>query len=243
MEAFAYTISHDLVSPLTGIEGFTSLLTNNLQGKIDEESRVFIKRVRESSARMKKMIRNIYKIFKLGLNKSDLECVNVSTLIKSIAEGLQSENRNKVMNVEYQGIESIITSEVLLKELLYNLIDNGLKYNLSEVPSVIIKSVINESKGEVCFSVADNGIGIKSKDYEKVFVLFKRLKTGLGEHKDYSDDSGTGAGLAICKTIIEELGGSISIESSGIEGEGSVFLFTLPSNPAEYHFNAPLTFN
>ncbi|MCE1247234.1 MAG: PAS domain-containing sensor histidine kinase [Firmicutes bacterium] len=236
MEAFAYTISHDLVSPLTGIEGFTGLLTNKLQDKLDDESQVFISRVRESSARMKKMIRNIYKIFRLGLNKSDLEIVNVPVLIKSLSDGLHPVYKDKTVHVNYEGIETVITSEVLMKELLYNLIDNGLKYNRSDVPSVEIHGVKDDENGEIVFTVKDNGIGISQKDHDKVFMLFKRLKSGIGDSKNYSGDSGTGAGLAICKTITEELGGTISVESDGIPGEGSVFRFTLPLNPADYHF-------
>lgn len=119
-------------------------------------------------------------------------------------------------------LPTISTIKPYMKELLTNLIDNGLKFNESEKPRVEVSCEEREKEKDYLFKVKDNGIGIEEEYQDKIFNLFVRAPLQL----EYG--GGTGVGLAICKRIITEFGGTIWVESKPGEGEGSTFLFTFP---------------
>ena len=114
---------------------------------------------------------------------------------------------------------TVSTQRVWMKQLLTNFINNGLKFNKSDKPRV--EANCEEREKDYLFKVKDNGTGIKEKYPANLFNLFERLQS-------QSEYEGTGAGLAICKKIVEELGGALWVESK--TGEGSTFCFTIPRN-------------
>ena len=125
--------------------------------------------------------------------------------------------RRKKQIVNWKNLPVIYSSKTPLQQVFLNLLGNALKYSKTEEPPVI-NIAVEEKNTEWIFSISDNGIGIDSDFHEKIFVVFQRL------HRR-EEFSGTGIGLAICKKIIERLGGSIWLESS--EGAGSTFYFSL----------------
>ena len=147
-----------------------------------------------------------------------MEEINLPRMVENIRTSLMALLQEKGGLITFTGDLNIVWSAPeILQLILKNIIENGLKYNRSEVPEVMVKTTATENNYEI--AISDNGIGIAKEFQDQIFQMFKRLHTR-------QEFEGTGMGLAICKKIIRRLGGEISIESEG--GKGSTFLVQLP---------------
>lgn len=227
LEDFTYVVSHDLKEPLRGIEAFSSFLAEDYGERLDEEGRRYVSVIRQSAVRMKELIEKLLELSRVGKQTGSFETVPLRPIIEGAAEDLQFALQEKHAELKLPAEYPTITcGPVRIKEVFKNLISNAVKFNDKPHPVVEIawERAGQRADDDYRFTVSDNGIGIDPKYQDKVFQLFQRLE----RRENYP---GSGAGLTICKKIIESHGGSIGLESE--PGKGTTFWFTLPARGAE----------
>ncbi len=213
---FAQVVAHDLKSPLANITSLTRLLREENFDNLSKDSQLYLNYIEESSSTLKNYINGILKFYKadrmLATQKRDFELKELFDEIKEILitddTVFEFSNEATLKNV----------NKAALFQIFLNLVDNSLKYNLSEKRRIKI-SYIEEADFHK-FSVEDNGMGIELELQKEIFNLFK--KTGI---KDRNGKEGTGIGLATVKSLVSKLGGSISLVSE--PEKGSTFTFTV----------------
>ena len=219
LEQFAFVASHDLQEPLRMITSFLSQLEKKYEGLLDEKGKKYIYFASDGAKRMRNIILDLLEFSRIGRTEEDKEMVNIGGLLQEAVDLNRKSIKEKQAEIIWdEALPEIYTFKSPLRQVLHNLINNGLKYQAEGVKP-IIRIIVEEDPKHWKFVVADNGIGIDSVYFDKIFTLFQRLH----RKEEYS---GTGVGLAICKKIIENLGGEIWVESE--EGAGSQFCFTLP---------------
>ncbi|MCL6641884.1 MAG: PAS domain S-box protein [Candidatus Bipolaricaulota bacterium] len=226
LEEFTHVVSHDLKEPLRTMAAFSQYLLEDYAEKLDDDARDYLQRINRSSLRMRNLIDDLLRLSSIGARQETLEKVYLSEVFEQIKEDMKSRLENVSLQLP-KTMPIIVANRTRMVELFGNLISNAIKYN--DKPEKRIEIGWTQQGEFYRFYVRDNGIGIEEAYLEKVFELFERLNP---RGDDYES---TGAGLAICKRIVEEYGGRIWVESK--VGEGSTFYFTLP-NP---RFSAPST--
>ncbi|MCD6456078.1 MAG: PAS domain S-box protein [Methanophagales archaeon] len=219
LEDFTSTVSHDLQAPLRSIQAFSMLLSEDYADVLDETGRGYLNKVKEAVERMGVQIEDLLTLSRVGRKFIEVETVDMNELLEEIKTDLSARIGERGGEVVVGKLPLVSTQRVWMKELFTNLIDNGLKFNRADKPKVEVNC--EEREQDYLFTVRDNGIGIEEKYQANIFNLFERLHST-------SEYEGTGAGLAICKKIVEGLGGEIWVESR--PGEGSTFFFTIPRN-------------
>jgi len=220
LEYFAYVASHDLQEPLRMVSSFLSMLQNKYTDVIDERGKQYIRFAVDGAIRMKQLILDLLEFSRVGKTAITTEVVDLNNLVEEILILLGKQIEEKKASISCAPLPVINTFKTPVRQVFQNLISNSLKYQQKDVvPCVTIS--FTETNDLWQFAVADNGIGISDKYFEKIFVLFQRL-----HNKD--EYSGTGIGLAITKKIIENMGGEIWVNSG--MGKGSTFYFTIPKN-------------
>ncbi|MBC7439882.1 MAG: PAS domain-containing protein, partial [Flavobacterium sp.] len=220
LEQFAYVASHDLQEPLRMVTGFLTQIEKKYENLLDEKGKKYIYFAVDGAKRMRQIILDILEFSRIGKNENQLEEINLNDIIKEtkLLFKKQIEEKNAIINQEKLPVINSYLPPI--KQIFQNLISNSLKYSKSELSPIITISSQEDSHAWK-FEIKDNGIGIDSAYFDKIFIIFQRL-----HNKD--EYSGTGIGLAITKKIIENLGGQIWVTS--IEGECSSFHFTIPKN-------------
>jgi PAS domain S-box-containing protein len=224
LEQFAYAASHDLKEPLRMISSFVQIINKKYSDKLDDKGKEYIGYTVEGVTRMSALIDSLLQYSRVGRKESKLRKTKISNLIELKLMDLRQviEEKNAQVNV-LESPEFIVCESVQIGLVFYNLINNGLKFNTNEKPTITIKG--EEREGDYLFSVSDNGIGIEAKFKEQVFEIFKRLH---GREKY----EGTGIGLALCRKIIYRHEGDIWLESE--IGQGTTFYFTIKKRLLEY---------
>lgn len=218
LEEFTHVVSHDLKEPLRTMAAFSQYLLEDYAEKLDDDARDYLQRINRSSLRMRNLIDDLLRLSSIGTRQETLEKVYLSEVFEQIKEDMKSRLENVSLQLP-KTMPIIIANRTRMVELFGNLISNAIKYN--DKPEKRIEIGWTQQGEFYKFYVRDNGIGIEEQYLEKVFELFERLNP---RGDDYES---TGAGLAICKRIVEEYGGKIWVEST--VGEGSTFYFTLPN--------------
>jgi PAS domain S-box-containing protein len=216
LDNFIYTASHDLKAPINNIEGLMHMLKGKMgkKGWEDQSISSIIDMIDASVLRFKRTVTDLADISKADKQMNDpCEAVDIAGLISGILLDLQIpiEQSNARIELEVEACPQIVFSKINLRSILYNLISNAIKYRDSVRTPHITISCRQEETYRV-LSVADNGLGLKTSDENKIFGMFKRQHTHV---------EGTGVGLYIVKKIIENAGGKITVESK--IGEGSLF--------------------
>jgi two-component system sensor histidine kinase/response regulator len=217
LENYTYVVSHDLKAPLRAIKAFSTFLIEDYGDKLDENAQEYLQRIAKAVSNMNDLIEDLLLLSRVGRKFMDVETVDLNNLLEEIVIDLEPVIHKHNGKVKYGGLPIMQVQRIWMKQFFMNLIDNGLKYNKSENPTVDVS--FKDGGEEYLFKVQDNGIGIDKKYHERIFNLFERLHT----QEEYE---GTGAGLAICRKIAEHLNGRIWVESK--EGKGSTFFFALP---------------
>jgi PAS domain S-box-containing protein len=216
LDDYTFGVSHDLKAPLRTIDTFSSFLLDDYSDALDDTGKEYLIRMRAATQRMKILIETLLAMSRVGRKFNKFEFVNLNKLIGEIEKDYQILMLEKDGKIILSELPTIETQRIWIKQVFSNLISNGLKYNNSKSPKIWIKYEENEDTH--LFSVKDNGIGIEKRHEEKIFNLFQRLHT----QEEYP---GSGAGLTICKKIVESLGGKIWFESE--IDKGTTFFFTL----------------
>jgi len=218
LEKFAYIASHDMKTPLRNVTSFLGLIERRMPENARPLIGEYIQLAQGYAKSMHSLVTDVLEFSKLNV---DLSKLSTTFSLRALCEELvairvQDLTFNSA-RIDILGGASLNAPHAFVGQVIGNLIDNGLKYNTSEVPRVCIKIIDGESSVKI--TVSDNGIGIDKKYQDKVFELFKRLHT--------SDQYiGTGLGLASSKKIVERLGGNLSLSSE--LGKGSIFTVVLP---------------
>lgn len=216
LEEFTHVVSHDLKEPLRTMAAFSQYLIEDYSAQLDEEARDHLNRINRSSLRMRNLIDDLLRLSSIGTRQETLEKVHLSDVFEQLKEDLKARLENVSLQLP-KAMPILMVNRTRMVELFGNLISNAIKYN--DKPEKHVEVGWTQQAGFYRFHVRDNGIGIEERYLEKIFELFERLNP----RDDYDS---TGAGLAICKRIVEEYGGRIWVESK--VGEGSAFYFTLP---------------
>ena len=218
LDSFAYVASHDLKEPLRGILHYAQYLIETCTKKLDEESQDRLHGLMRLTRRMDALINSLLHYSRVGRLDLVLSDVDLNEVLAEVFELLEVSRPDAKIEFRVpRPLPKVSGDHFLLRELLLNLVGNAMKYNDKPQPWIEIGFV--EESDESIFYVRDNGIGISSPFHEQVFKMFKRLH-GRNEY-----GGGSGAGLTICRKIVERHGGRIWIESS--PGNGATFFFTL----------------
>ena len=215
LEQFAYVASHDLQEPLRMVTSYLQLLEQRYVGRLDHDADEFIGFAVDGAVRMKQLITDLLSFSRAGRQLAPKPTA-LARVLDHVLRTLAVKIHDTGAEVTSDPMPQVLGNEPQLFEVLLNLIANALKYRSNRPPHIAIKA--RRSGDEWTISVVDNGIGIAPEHHERVFAMFQRLHAG-------NEYQGTGIGLAICKRIVEQLGGRIWIESA--LGEGAAFHFTL----------------
>ena len=217
LEAFCYSVSHDLRAPLRAIDGFSQALLEDYASKLDDDGRRYLDRVRAGADRMSRLIDDLLNLSRITRAELSPQTVDLSALARSVMTDLARVNDDRPVDVR---IADGLTAEGdprLLRLVLQNLLDNAWKYT-SKRPNPVIEFGAVREDGQTAYYVRDNGAGFDMRYAGKLFSPFQRLH-GAEEFP------GTGIGLATVQRIIHRHGGRIWAESA--EGQGATFYFTL----------------
>ena len=220
MEAFTYSVSHDLRAPLRGIVGFTTILEEDYGDILDEEGQRITGIIKTNTLKMGHLIDDLLAFSRLGRQELSKADVNMSDLVWDIInETIRPEIKKKVQWT--LGQLPVVSADLnTLRQVWVNLLSNAVKYSSKKEEPVISVGHYSED-GEQIFFVKDNGVGFDNKYKEKLFKVFQRL------HNE-EDFEGTGVGLALVEKIIFRHGGRVWAE--GVVGEGACFYFAIPDS-------------
>jgi signal transduction histidine kinase len=221
---FISIASHQLRTPLTVIKGYISMMLEGNFGVLTKPETESLEKVFSSNERLIQLVENLLNISRIesGRLQFDYKEVDLNKMVESVVEELSGNAKKKNLILEYKTpvkpLPAIKIDEEKIRQVVMNLIDNGIKY--TKQGSVTIR--LEQGEHKVKFSVADSGMGIKSGD---IINLFKKFSRGTGTSLIHTE--GTGLGLYVARMMIEAHHGKIWAESDG-EGKGSRFCFELP---------------
>jgi len=217
LEQFAYVASHDLKEPLRAVAGFVRLLQRRYEGKFDARANEFIAGAIDGGTRMQTLIDDLLAFSRVRTRGAKFDAVECQKALDMALQNIALAIRESGAVVSHDPLPAVRGDAAQLASLFQNLIGNALKFHGAAPPRIHVAAQRNGTHWQ--FSVRDNGIGIESQYFGRIFGIFQRLHT----RREYP---GTGIGLAICKKIVERHEGRIWLES--VPGEGSTFFFTLP---------------
>jgi PAS domain S-box-containing protein len=220
LEEFAYHAAHDLQEPLRKISAFGERLQKHSEG-LPDRAKMYLDRMMGASQRMSVLIDDLLKYARITRENDEMGDVDTETVIRDLLDDFELKLESAGATVTLEGLEPILGHGVHMRQLFSNLIGNAIKFRSPNRPLEI--EIEGHRLGPLLeITVSDNGIGFENQYKDRIFKIFHRLH-GREEYP------GTGVGLALCRRIVEKMGGSISAE--GDPGEGSIFTIALPRAP------------
>jgi len=224
LEAFSYSVSHDLRAPLRVIDGFSQALLEDCSAQLDAKGKEHLGRVRAAVKRMAQLIEDLLELSRIGRAELKTEPVDLSDLVQGVADEVKKREPERRVEIRVQRDVHVMADPRLMRVVFDNLLDNARKFT-AKTEAAFIDFGAETKNGAVSCFVRDNGAGFDMTYVDKLFRPFQRLHTE-------TDFKGTGIGLAIVNRIIDRHGGRIWAE--GAVGHGATFYFTLPSaGPAD----------
>lgn len=223
MDDFIHVVSHDLKEPLRGIEAFAGFLLEDYGPLLDGDGKRYVTFLKQAAVRMKDLIHDLLTLASISRKGPTTQTVDLNRILAQTQRDLEYSIQSKHAEIRVVStLPTVVCDPTQIGEVFKNLISNAVKFNTRPHPVIEIAS--REEGDAHVMSVADNGIGIDPRYTERIFGLFERLHP-------QEEFEGTGAGLAICKKVIEGGGGRIWVTSQ--PGEGSTFSFTIPKSGEE----------
>jgi PAS domain S-box-containing protein len=218
LEAFTYSVSHDLRAPLRSIDGYARILQEDYAEKLDEEGKRVTNVIMNNAKRMGKLIDDLLEFARLGRKELQRSTVDMTGLVNSIKKELIDEEKSRMIEVKVNALHPVPVDIDMIKQVWLNLLSNAIKYT-GKRPNANIEISSHQFDHSVQYSIKDNGVGFDMVYVAKLFAVFQRL------HR-IQDFSGTGVGLAIVKRIVEKHNGRVWAE--GRLNEGATFYFSIP---------------
>ena len=224
LEAFSYSVSHDLRAPLRHISGFVQLLQPKVKGQLDETGRRYLEVIAGAAQKMGALIDDLLSFSRTGRAQMRLENVPLAALVDECRRELEPETRGRIIDWQVGELPEVTADRALLRQVIANLLGNAVKYT-GKKPIARIEVTARRESGETAVCVRDNGAGFDMKYADKLFGVFQRLHTE-------AEFEGTGIGLANVRRIVVRHGGRTWAE--GAVDQGAAFFFTLPAGaPAQ----------
>ena len=218
LEAFTYSVSHDLRAPLRSIDGYSKILQEDYGSTMDTEANRLLEIIRNNARRMGQLIDDLLDFSRLGRKEMDNSVVDMQTLVTHVQQELVSQEKNRKIQVKINRLEEVKADARMMRQVWINLISNAIKYyRLQAVANIEIGSSIEDNR--VVYFIRDNGVGFDMKYADKLFGVFQRL------HK-VQEFEGTGVGLALAHRIVSRHGGKIWADAT--VNEGATFFFFIP---------------
>jgi signal transduction histidine kinase len=219
LEAFSYSVSHDLRTPLRAIDGFSRMLANKCADRLDDEGRRLLRVVRDNAAKMAELIDGILEFAKSGRGQLRLSHVDVEAMVREVWADLESDRAGRQVQLQMGPLPAVRADPNLLRQVWANLLSNAIKFTRPRAVASIEVGGSAEA-ASVSYFVKDNGTGFDPAYQHKLFGVFERLH-GVGEFE------GSGIGLAIVARIVARHGGRVGAQ--GAPDQGATFHITLPA--------------
>ena len=218
LEAFSYSVSHDLRAPLRAIDGFSRILMDDYSANLTPEAIRYLEKVRSNARQMGELIDDLLRFSRLSRQAIIKQKIRPGALVQQVlSSDLQADTENRIVEMKIDDMPDCDADPLLLRQVYVNLLSNALKFT-GKRDSASIEVGAQQQNGEVVYFVKDNGAGFDQQYAHKLFGVFQRL------HRS-EDYGGTGVGLAIVQRVIVRHGGRVWAE--GVLDEGATFYFTL----------------
>jgi signal transduction histidine kinase len=219
LEAFTYTIAHDLRAPLRAMHRFSEVLVEEYAPRLDAEGQDYARRIIQGAERMDLLIGDLLEYSRLSQSELQLQRLRPADVLGEVTSSLLNDSSARVPELQVDAnMPDVVGDRVLLRQVFHNLLSNAMKFVApGAVPRIRVSGHPHGSS--VVVTIADNGIGIPPESRERLFRVFERL----GAAKDYP---GTGIGLAIVRRAMDRMGGHCGVDSE--PGQGSRFWIRLP---------------
>lgn len=224
LEAFTYSVSHDLRAPLRAIEGFSRILEEDHQQEMSPEAASLLARVRVAAVKMDLLISNLLSFSRLNRQTMSRKTIDLNALVKDAFQQLRLEQENRIVRIEHHDLPPGVGDPDLLRQVMTNLISNALKYTRKRPVAEIQIGFRLSDQGETIYFVQDNGTGFDMAYSDKLFGVFQRL-----HHSE--DYEGMGVGLAVAQRIIRRHGGRMWALSEVDKGASFFFTLGTPQTP------------
>jgi ligand-binding sensor domain-containing protein/signal transduction histidine kinase len=221
LEAFTYSVSHDLRAPLRAIDGFCQILVEDYNQALDGEGQKVISVVRKETLRMAQLIDDLLTFSRLGRVELHHSTIDMTALASLVFDEITTSEQRERIDFAIGRMPDAVGDPALIRQVWANLLSNAVKFS-SKKPRAVIRIDGNEVNGEYTYTIKDNGAGFPEAYVDKLFGVFQRL------HK-LSEFEGTGVGLAIVRRLVQGHGGRVW--ASGVVDEGATFSFSLPKEP------------
>jgi PAS domain S-box-containing protein len=224
LEAFSYSVSHDLRAPLRHVMGFVELLQEDAGPSLSEKSLRHLTTISRAAQRMGHLIDDLLTFSRLGRSEMQTREVNLGQLVRETVNDFQEETKERNIDWEIHPLPSVRADDALLRMVLVNLVSNAVKFTGTRAQAKIEIGCVPSDDGETVIFIRDNGAGFDPLHADKLFGVFQRLHS----HEEFA---GTGIGLANVERIIRRHGGRVWAE--GVVDSGATFYFSLPKLNAE----------
>jgi signal transduction histidine kinase len=229
LEAFSYSVSHDLRAPLRSMDGFAEILLEDYGPQLPEEAQDYLDRIRRAATRMAELIDDLLAFSRLGRQEVQTTEVDVAAVARAALDTLRHQLADRSIELEFGDLPAAVADPSLLEQVYGNLLGNAIKFTRGRDPAEIAIGA-HRDNGVVVYTVSDNGAGFDDTRADRLFGVFQRL------HKS-TEFEGTGVGLALCQRIVQKHGGRIWAASQ--PGYGATFSFTLSAEPVEQNTEEP----
>jgi signal transduction histidine kinase len=219
LEAFAYSVSHDLRTPLRHVDGFLELLQQRTAGTLDERSQHYMDTISDSARRMGQLIDDLLTFSRMGRNEMIKTSVDLGALVAEVIGEFAPETQGRTVNWHIASLPIVTGDRAMLRLALVNLLSNALKFTRQRQPTEIEIGCLPNQDNEIIVFVRDNGVGFDMAYADKLFGVFQRLHLA-------DEFEGTGIGLANIRRIVQRHGGRVWAE--GIVNQGATFYVSLP---------------
>lgn len=222
LEAFAYSVSHDLRAPLRSINGFSDIIQEEFADRLEPDAKKYFALIQKSSSMMGNLVDDLLNFSRLGRQGLNKTQVDVTSLVKDTLDSMESEIIDRKIEIKLHPLPDTEADPVLFRQIYVNLISNAIKFSRKVTKAQIeigyLENQPYKNEEVACYFVKDNGVGFDMKYIDKLFGVFQRLHSAV-------EYEGTGVGLAIVDRIIRKHGGMIWAQSA--VGKGTSFFFTL----------------
>ncbi|HPJ12305.1 MAG TPA: LytS/YhcK type 5TM receptor domain-containing protein [Caldisericia bacterium] len=218
LEAFSYSVSHDLRAPLRAIQGFSNILLEDYSNTLPKDALRLLGIIHDNTKKMDQLIKGLLHISKVSKSALQKTQLNMQEIVEECIQDIIPPEKRSTMTIHLHPLPTASGDIVLIRQVWWNLIDNAVKFSSNHPRPILIIDGKQKSEGNE-YTVKDNGVGFNEEYKEKLFTLFQRLHTS-------EEFQGTGIGLALVKQIVQKHGGKIW--AKGGVNEGAEFTFSLP---------------